>query len=299
VRDEGGLVTDGLRIGNERFAFTSSGVVSSQRTDIGFEASLADLALLSPELSGALTATGRARSATPPASTSPSSPPSPKAPPPGGPSSALALGFDGRVAGGTVTGALAAPASSAARRSRLAADILASEDERRVSDLVFSVGPNRFTGDALPGRRGADRGQPRARRPRRRAPSPPSRFVEAQAPASADIALSAAEVGQGIAVEATLRDLVVEGPASAASTSRADVVDAFGLPLADATLAAADLVLGGIAVETLDATARGDRGRAHGLRGRDPPRHRHRGRTSPASSPASRTASPSPSTASR
>ena len=60
VRDEAGIRTDDLRLENSQFSFASNGQISSTRSDIGFDASLSDLALLDPRVSGSLTASGRA-----------------------------------------------------------------------------------------------------------------------------------------------------------------------------------------------------------------------------------------------
>ena len=60
VRDETGIRTEDLRIANPQLSFASDGQISSKATDIGFNASLADLHLVDPRLRGALTATGHA-----------------------------------------------------------------------------------------------------------------------------------------------------------------------------------------------------------------------------------------------
>ena len=60
MRDETGFRTEDLRLENPQLSFASDGQVSTARTDIGFEAALADLSLVAPRASGRLTASGRA-----------------------------------------------------------------------------------------------------------------------------------------------------------------------------------------------------------------------------------------------
>src|SRR5690606_685183 len=54
VRDEDGIRTENLRVENPQFSFASDGQIATSATDFGFDARLADLALIDPRASGAL-----------------------------------------------------------------------------------------------------------------------------------------------------------------------------------------------------------------------------------------------------
>lgn len=257
-RDETGLSTEALRIENDQIAFTSTGQVSSGETDIGFEARLADLALVSPELAGALTATGRAtgsqealalafEAAVPQGTVA------------GRGLTGARLGFDGTLTGSDIAGALSGAGSLDGAVIALSGDVSSVAETRRVEDLVLSVGPNRITGSVAQSGEGPAIGELALRAPQIE-PLAALALLEARGSANADITLFASEIdgaiGQGVGIGAAVRDLLVEGTAVGALDLEAEVRDALGVPLADATLAASDLVVAGTAIETLDARAR-------------------------------------------
>jgi translocation and assembly module TamB len=253
VRDEGGFRTDAFRIANDQVELTSTGQVSSTATDIRFDARLADLALVVPDVSGAITASGSAiGDATSLAVSLEAAIPEGTAA--GRQITGLAFGFDGDVGGGVVAGDLRGTGQLNGSTVGLDGAIRVSEDERRVSDLVFTVGPNRLTGDVAQVGDAPIEGRLALQAPQI-APLAALALVEAEGAANAEITLSAAEVGQGVGIVTDLRDLVVGETRVGTLDLSAEVIDAFGLPLADATLTAADLVLGGIAVDTLAAEA--------------------------------------------
>jgi translocation and assembly module TamB len=253
VRDESGFRTENLRLANPQVSFASNGSVSSTRTDIGFEASLADLAVIDPRASGTLTATGRATGQGRPIAVSLSA---------AVPSGSLMgrsltearIGFTGEVDGTDVTGSVSGDGSLGDLPLRLSGDIAAVGEARSVSDLEVVVGPNRLTGEAS--RTGADPvvGRLVLDAPDI-APLAALALTEATGAVNADIVLDAAEVGQGVTLTARASDVAVGASGVGTLDAEARVTDALGLPMVEGTLDGQDLALGGVEMASLQATA--------------------------------------------
>ncbi|CAN5651935.1 hypothetical protein BH23PSE1_BH23PSE1_00520 [soil metagenome] len=251
LRDETGFLTDAFRIANEQVEFTSTGRISSEETDIGFEAALADLALVLPDASGRITAAGRAAGLAGPIAVDLEAAIAEGTL--GGRSlSGAALAFTGDVVDGNVTGSLSGTGALNGSAIELAAEIGLVGETRSLEDLVFVVGPNRIEGEVV--QIGAEpvEGALAVRAPDI-APLAALALLEAQGAAEADILLGPAETGQGAGVTATLRDLVFGETRIGALDLEADIVDAFGVPLATASLSASDVVAAGIEIATLSA----------------------------------------------
>ncbi len=253
VRDAGGIRTENLEIGNDQISFASNGTLSSARTDIGFEATLADLALVDPRLEGRATATGRATGSGRPIEVTL------LAEVPNGrvmerTLTNARLGFTGQVDGSDLTGTLDGSGGLDGLVLALGGDVSAVGERRAVSGLDVRVGPNRLTGDVAIEGTGPATGTLRLDAPDI-APLAALALVEATGAVDATVDLAAAEVGQGIGVRAQARDVVVGATRLGSLDANAEVTDALGLPLVHGTLRADDLVAGGIEVASLSATA--------------------------------------------
>jgi translocation and assembly module TamB len=253
VRDESGIRTENLRIENPQLSFASNGQISSTRSDIGFEARLADLGLIDPRLGGALTATGRASGTGRPIDVSL------QARIPSGriEDRTLAnarLGFDGQLSGSDVSGTVSGAGQLDGLVLSLGGDIAVEGESRRISGLDVRVGPNRLSGDL------AQTGNaPATGRLTLAAPdiSPLAAFalVQATGAVNADIRLDAAPVGQSVALDLEARDVVVGETRLGSLTADLDVTDALGRPLAHGTVKGRDLALAGVEIASLAAEA--------------------------------------------
>ena len=253
MRDATGFRTEDLRLANPQLSFASNGRVSSSQTDIGFEARLADLAALDPRLCGALTATGQAIGDGRPirvevaarvASGSVD----------GHALSNLALGFTGEVDGADVTGSLDGSGGFDGLVLDLAGDIARTGDRQSIDGLVVAVGPNRLTGSLARTGDAPATGRLTLDAPDI-APVAALALVEATGALGADITLDAAEVGQGVTVDASARGLGFGATAVGALDANARITDALGLPMLQGTLTAADATVGGIGIASLTAEA--------------------------------------------
>ncbi len=257
-RDETGFVTDALRIESEQFAFTSSGRVSGNDTDIAFDARLADLGLILPEASGAVTAEGRATGTGGPITVAL------EAAMPQGTLlersvTGLAFGFDGTVSNGDIAGMLSGDGNLDGHEIALAGDIAVAGESRRLDGLRFAVGANTITGNLAQTGDAPIEGRLELTAPNV-TPLAALALVEAAGAANATLDLAPAAVGQGVALEASIRNLAVEGNTIGTLDLEAEIEDAFGIPLADATIAAEDIAAGGLAIARLDARAVQDEG---------------------------------------
>lgn len=253
VRDDQGLRTENLSISNPQLSFASNGQISSTRTDIGFEAKLADLALVDNRLAGALSATGHATGQGRPIDVTLAA-----SIPDGRLSDRhltnATLGFDGKVDGTDVTGTLTGGGGLDGLVLSLAGDIASVGTDRSVKGLEVLIGPNRLSGDVA---KSGD--APIAGRLNLHAPDISSiaslALMEATGAVDADITLAPATTGQGVKVVAGATGVAVAGTRIGQLNVNADVVDALGVPLVDGTLNASDLLAGGLDVSSLSATA--------------------------------------------
>ncbi|HRO12207.1 translocation/assembly module TamB domain-containing protein, partial [Amaricoccus sp.] len=254
VRDEAGIRTEDLQLANPQLTFASNGQISSKQTDIGFEAALTDLALLDPRASGQLTATGRATGEGRPIHVTLSAA-VPEGELVGRRLTGARVGFAGQVDGADITGALSGDGALDGLVLQLAADLAVSGEKRALSGVSVAIGPNRLTGEIS--QAGADPVEGRLTLDAPDiAPIATLALLDARGAVDADITLGASDPGQGVALTASARDLVVGTSRVGSLDVRANVADAFGLPLIDGTLAASDLAVAGFDVASLNATAR-------------------------------------------
>ncbi len=253
VRDASGIRADALRLSNAQLEFSSDGRVSTASTDIVFEARLADLGILDPRASGALTASGAARgqgrnvdvsleAAIPDGQLLDSD------------IEALRLAIDGTLSGSDVTATIDGGGRVGDQTVTLGGDVAVEGETRRVQDLVLAIGPNRLTGDASLTGTGPVTGDLSLRAPDI-ASLATLALIEATGALDADITLSEGDPGQDVAITTTARNLLVAGNAISSLDLDATVRDALGLPLIDGSLEAEGITAGGLDVATLSARA--------------------------------------------
>lgn len=256
ARNENGLTTQNLRIGNDRVELTADGGIASGRADFTYALSLSDLALLTPRAAGRLEAQGSATGAdgliglTTVARV---------------PSGSLAgkrlsdaqVAFEGTLEGGALDGTLGGDAFLDGVRAQLAAGIAVRDGERRLSDLDFTAGGARVTGALAQNADGLIDGTLRVDAADI---STIAALFLAQAAGSleADVALSHAQGTQVANVKASARNLRIDENRLDRAEIEAAVADLFGVPAIDGRFQAQGLTVGGIAVTTLDATAQTD-----------------------------------------
>lgn len=253
ARDAGGFRTDGFRLANPQVEITSSGRLTQGVTDLGIDVALTDLASLDPRLSGALTATGRATGEGRPIELSFEA-----AVPEGRlldrELTGARLDFAGEVDGTDLRGAINGGAELDDQPVALSAEIELDGARRTLRDLSAVVGPNELTGEIS-----QDVGAPILGRLALTAPDVAPlaalALTEASGALDATIDFAAAEVGQGVTVRATARDLVAVGNAIGALDLDARVVDALNAPLIDGDLSARDLRVAGLEIASLTAGA--------------------------------------------
>ena len=164
VRDANGIRTENLRLENPQLSFASNGQLATGRTDIGFDARLADLALVDPRAGGALTATGRAAGQGVPISVMLDAAVE-QGTLMGRRLTGVRLGFDGSLDGADVTGSLSGGGQLDELVLRLAGDIALGRHRPQPDRAAAS--PSGPTAHRRPdaARRRAHRGHARAPRP--------------------------------------------------------------------------------------------------------------------------------------
>ncbi len=253
VRDEGGIRTEDLRISNPQVTFASDGQIASTKTDIGFTATLSDLKLIDPRVSGAVTATGHAAGNGQPVDVTVSAA-IPQGELMGRRLTDASLGFDGQVNGSDVTGSLTGSGGLNGLVLSLAGDVAVKGESRSISGLEVMVGPNRLSGGVSKDGAAPAVGQLTLHAPDI-APVAALALVDASGAIDADIRLDKADVGQGVKLSMNASQLVVAGNRIGALDASADIANALGIPLIDGELSATDLALAGFEVASLHAKA--------------------------------------------
>jgi translocation and assembly module TamB len=252
VRNEEGFRTDGFRLANPQLEVVSDGRYSSGQTDIGFEARITELAALDPRVTGALTATGTARGSGGPVTVDLSA---------GIPDGSLLdrplsadLGFRGTIEGQRLDGSVDGRGRFGDAPLSVAGDIAVDGAAVDLTGLDVELGSNRLTGEI------------------HRAPDAPIEgaleldapdvatlaalaLAEATGAVQASIGLGPADVGQGVTAQGRIEDFRFGGTAIAFASLDAEVEDAFGVPIANGSLDARDLVVAGFDISTLTARA--------------------------------------------
>ncbi|MHB2264628.1 translocation/assembly module TamB domain-containing protein [Aliihoeflea sp. PC F10.4] len=252
-RGEQGLVTDNLRVENEQFDLLADGTYATGAADFDFNFDLTDLALVTPQASGALAVEGRAA---------------------GGdgiinlttsvrvPSGRLAekqlrdaaITFDGTLQEANLDGTLGGSAFLDGVRVDLSTGIALVDEERRLTDLTFTAGGARLTGGVVQGANGlltgsldidaADISTLAA-----------LALQEASGAVRAAIELTPVENEQRATIDASIDGFELGETGIERARIEAAIDDLFGVPRVDGSVDAAGIAAGGVDIETLQANA--------------------------------------------
>lgn len=253
VRDAAGFRTENLRLSNPQFSVVSEGQIAATGADFGFEAELADLAVLEPRARGALAASGRVAGADGLFDLDLSA----------GvaegslldrPISDVTLDFEGRLAGRDLAGQVTGGGLVDALELDLDAGIEVSATRRAVSGLRLALGPNLLTGALSQTGSGPFVGELVLDAPDIEALAALA-LVEATGALRASIALSDSDPGQGVALSGRAEELTV-GPNRVGSlVFDLSVTDALGLPLIGGWMQGSDIGVAGFEIATLGVEA--------------------------------------------
>jgi len=253
ARTPQGFTTDDLRIAIQQMTLTADGSFATGAADFGFDFALADLALLSGQASGRLTASGRANgsdglinltfaAAVPEGSLA------------GKRLGEGSLAFEGMLREGNVDGQVTGSAFLEGVRVELASAISTTESERRLSDLRFVAGGATVTGDLAQGATGLYTGELSVRAPNIETAAALF-LVEASGAITADLTLTAAAERQNADVEASISGLEAEGIAIGEGQLRARIQDLFNVPQIQGSLDATAVSAAGVDLSQLKANA--------------------------------------------
>ncbi|PWV95353.1 autotransporter secretion inner membrane protein TamB [Hoeflea marina] len=253
ARGETGLTADTLRIANPQVEITADGTYATGAADFDLDLALADLALVSPEASGRLTATGRATGSDGRINLKlDASVPSGKLA--GKTLTQATIGFDGVLVDQNLDGSLKGDAFLDGVRVDLSSSIVVADGERRLSDLSFVAGGARLTGALTQTKAGLFTGA-LSLDAADISTAAALLLTDASGAINADIKLAVDEDRQTVDLSATIDALVLDTVRIGAAELSAQVDDAFGVPAVDGQIKATALVAAGIEVDRLDATA--------------------------------------------
>lgn len=252
-RGDSGLVTDDLRVENQQFDLLADGTYATGAADFDFRFGLTDLALVSPQASGALTAEGRAAGSDglinlTTSVTVPSGRLADKQ------LRDAAIAFEGTLEESDLDGTIAGSAFLDGVRVDLSSAIALVEEERRLTDLVFTAGGARLTGSVVQDSAGlltgsldidaADISTLAA-----------LALQEASGAVQASIGLEPVENEQRATLEGTIDDFVLGETRVEAAEIQAAIDDLFGVPRIDGSVDASGISAGGVDVTSLQANA--------------------------------------------
>ncbi len=249
ARTEAGIEAEGFALGNDQLAITADGLLGSQTSDFAFEVSLSDLALISENASGALTAMGTAQ----------------------GTEGTIDLAFDARVPQGRLAGRTLSDARlgfdgvSDAEGLRgdvsgegmldgflvdLAASIERTEEITRIADLEFSAPGTDLSGHLtiradglMDGRLMLDGRDIEA--------AAALAALEARGSVTADISLESRAETQSAEISASVSGLVLDDTSISSATIQARIADLFGVPAVDGQVRGQGIAVGGLDIASL------------------------------------------------
>ncbi len=254
ARSAEGLRAERLRLENPQATINADGTFATGTADFNFDLALSDLALLSSQASGRLSASGRAKGQEGVIGVTL------KADLPQGTlvRKTLAdatLGFDGTLKGGDIEGRVTGQAQLDQVPVALATNVATSASARRLSDLAFNAGPTAITGSVtqeLPS--GLLAGNLKLASPDISTLAALA-LQQASGAANADITLSHPDAKQSADINASVTDLVIGGARVGRAQVQAAAADLFGVPVVNGTASGANIVAGGVTVQTLEAKA--------------------------------------------
>lgn len=253
ARGENGLVARQLRIFNDQVEARADGRFATGAADFGFDLSVADIALLSGQASGRLTAKGRA-SGTDGLIGLTFGADVPNGMLAGKTLRDAVLAFEGTLQKGDLNGNVTGSAFLDGNRVDLASAVAVNDDEKRLGDLKFTAGGARLTGDVTQNRDGLLAGKLSLAAPD--VSTAAALFLKkATGAVNADIALEPRDGRQNASVRADIDSLVVDNARVGKADLDATIADLFGVPMVNGSFNASKVVAGGIDVSTVQATA--------------------------------------------
>uniref|UniRef100_UPI0038B2F539 translocation/assembly module TamB domain-containing protein n=1 Tax=Mesorhizobium xinjiangense TaxID=2678685 RepID=UPI0038B2F539 len=254
ARGEEGLTADGLRIGNDQVTLAADGTFATGAADFDLDFTLSDLALLSPQAEGRLTASGTAKGGdglinlTFQASV------------PGGNLAGKRLGeahfgFDGTLQDNVLDGQLAGSAFLDGVLAELSAAVALAEDEKRVGDLRFAAGGARLTGNVTQDASGLFSGS-LAVDAADISTAAALFLADARGAIQAQIELAAQDNRQHADISADIERFELGDTRIDAADLAVAIDDLLGVPAAQGTARASGVVAGGVTIDRMEAEAR-------------------------------------------
>ena len=252
-RDEPRLTADTLRVGNDRVELTADGTFATGAADFDYALDLSDLALLSPDASGRLTAQGRAAGAqglitlTTLATVS-------EGRLAGRRLSEARLAFDGSLQDGALDGTLGGDAFLDGVRAQLSAGLGLANGTRRLSDLVFTAGGATVRGAVEQAATGLFDGQLTVEAAD--ISTAAALFLtDASGAIQATVELARDGERQSATASGSVRGLRVGETALGEAVFDVTAADLFGVPAIDGRINGTALRAGGVDVTRFEATA--------------------------------------------
>jgi len=253
ARTEAGLKASQFRIASEQIEMVADGTYASGEADFTFDLDLSDIALLDPQTSGRLTATGSAR----------------------GTDGVIALEADATIAAGTLAdrplrdarigfsgtsdeaglhGALTGSAFLDGHRVALASDIDTTAERLRLSGISFTAPGTTLAGNLTRYSDGMLEGRLTLDAPNIETAAALA-MIEARGGADADIVLSRSGNTQQAQITAALDSVVFGDIVVGSADAEASVADLFGVPVIDGSVSGRDIKAAGTTIETIALTA--------------------------------------------
>ncbi|WP_127753822.1 translocation/assembly module TamB domain-containing protein [Devosia sp. 1566] len=254
ARTEAGLTAKEFRIANQQVQVLADGTFSSSAADFTFNLGLADLALLSPEATGALSVVGTAKGqegvialdldATIPSGTLA-----------GRPLREAALGFAGQYQDARLAGAVTGTAFVDGHRSSLGADVDVNADTQALRNIAFQTVGAEITGGLVRNvASGLIDGDLVVAAPDISVAAALA-LVEARGAINARAVLSGVDGKQNASVNGDVSGLRINDIQVGAADFTAEMGDLFGVPAVDGRVNASTVAAAGVTIQTLEATA--------------------------------------------
>jgi len=258
ARSSAGFAARDFRIGNELSEITANGSFASDKADFDFGVMLSDLKLLSDKASGRMTIKGSARGddkliALALRADAPQGTLADRKLSDGG------LDFNALLDGNATTGAslsgkLAGSAFLNGEKIDLGSLIDIVNDEKRLTNLVFSAGGTHVSGNITQNAKGLLAGQLNVDAPD--ISTAAALFLaDATGSANADITLDANGERQNAVVNAKANGLKINGNHIASADIALTAQDLFGVPVVDGTASARDILVSTFGIDSFNATA--------------------------------------------
>ena len=254
ARGKTGIVARQLRVFNSQTSATANGTFASGAADFDFDFELSDLGLVSDRAAGKLTAKGRAKGSdgliglTFSANVA---------------SGSLVekaltdavLGFEGTLQNGEVNGQINGQGLLDSVPIRLSSAIALLEKERRLGAINFSAGGASISGDLVQSvATGLYQGRLKLAAPDV-STAAALLLMDASGSLNADVVLKADASRQDATIAANVGDLVIDTTRIGQADIKASAADLFNVPVIDGTAHASDVVVAGIEIARLNATA--------------------------------------------